>query len=110
LLVFSVVIFGGGLFILPGRNFARFNLMLFILFCLVIRTGYQGVQFDIMLKEMRPKDVQTIDELIERNFTIYGNRNAFSATEAMEIHKMQVNSREMTTNDKIISECDPTIT
>jgi hypothetical protein len=35
---------------LPGRNFARFILMQFILFSLVVRTGYQGVQFDMMLK------------------------------------------------------------
>ncbi len=60
------------MFILPGRNFARFNLMVFILFSLVVRTAYQGVQFDMMLKEMRPKDVKTIDELLEKNFTIYG--------------------------------------
>jgi hypothetical protein len=46
----SYVVFGGGLFILPRRNFARFNLMLFILFCLVIRTAYQGVQFTMMFE------------------------------------------------------------
>lgn len=34
--------------ILPTRNFARFLLMIFILFCLIIRNGYQGVQFDMM--------------------------------------------------------------
>jgi hypothetical protein len=41
---------GGGQFKLPGRNFARYCLMLFILFCLVMRTAYQGMQFDLMLK------------------------------------------------------------
>jgi hypothetical protein len=35
---------------LPGRNFARFFLMNYILFSLVVRTGYQGVQYDMMLK------------------------------------------------------------
>jgi hypothetical protein len=41
---------GGGMISLPGRNFARFILMQFILFSLIVRTGYQGVQFDMMLK------------------------------------------------------------
>jgi hypothetical protein len=43
-----VAFFGQSQNILPGRNFSRFLLMLFILFCLVIRTAYQGVQFDMM--------------------------------------------------------------
>lgn len=34
---------------LPGRNFARYILMLYILFCLIIRTGYQSLQYDFML-------------------------------------------------------------
>jgi ribosomal protein S13 len=56
---------------LPGRNFARFILMNYIWFALIIRTGYQGVQFEMMLKEMRPRDIETIDELIANNYTIY---------------------------------------
>lgn len=57
--------------ILPGRNFARYLLTLFILFCLVIRTAYQGKQFEFLQKEMRPADVATIEEMIERNFTFH---------------------------------------
>jgi hypothetical protein len=41
---------GSSISALPGRNFARFFLMNFILFSLVMRTGYQGVQYDMMLK------------------------------------------------------------
>lgn len=41
--------FGQSQTILPGRNFARYMLMLFILFCLIVRTGYQSLQFDLML-------------------------------------------------------------
>jgi hypothetical protein len=95
ILVHSYVMLGGGLFILPGRNFARFNLMMFILFCLVVRTAYQGVQFNMMLKEMRPRDLQTIDELFAHNFNIC----AYESTKAMmvgtefenrfELHKIQ---------------------
>lgn len=56
---------------LPGRNFARFLLALYIMFCLVARTAYQGKQFEFLQKEMRPADITTIDELIERNFSLY---------------------------------------
>jgi hypothetical protein len=45
-----VAFFGQSQNILPTRSFARFILMMFILFSLIIRTGYQGVQFDLMYK------------------------------------------------------------
>lgn len=57
--------------ILPGRNFARYLLTCFILFCLVLRTAYQGKQFEFLQKDMRPADVATIDEMIDKNFTFY---------------------------------------
>jgi hypothetical protein len=86
---------------LPGRNFARFLLMNFILFTLVARTGYQGVQYDMMLKvclilavlfsfqrmipqEIRAKNVKTIDELIENNYTFYSHEDFFSMIKDMD--------------------------
>jgi S-ribosylhomocysteine lyase LuxS involved in autoinducer biosynthesis len=100
---------GGGMISLPGRNFARFILMQFILFSLIVRTGYQGVQFDMMLKvcrgvtltcsvfdlkfiqtnlqEIRPKDVETIEEMIEQNFTFYADKETFEAILIMEFTK-----------------------
>jgi hypothetical protein len=49
---FNVLIafFGQSQNILPRRNFARYLLILFIMFCLIIRTGYQGVQFELIFK------------------------------------------------------------
>jgi hypothetical protein len=92
---------GGGMLALPGRNFARFILMNFIVFSLVVRTGYQGVQYDMMLKvclilvgsfsfqrmisqEIRPTNVETIDELIEKNYTFYCVKNRFKYIKDME--------------------------
>lgn len=63
--------FGFAQTILPGRNFARFILMLFILFNLIMRAAYQGKQFEFMGLEMRRPDVQSIDEMIEQNFTLH---------------------------------------
>lgn len=56
--------------ILPGRNFSRYLLTIYILFCLVVRTAYQGKQFEFLQKDMRPSDVETIEEMIQRNFSI----------------------------------------
>lgn len=58
---------GGTQRILPGRNFARFILMSFLMYSLVIRTIYQGSFFQLMHSSRRHREAQTIDELIERN-------------------------------------------
>lgn len=62
--------FGIGQIALPGRNFSRYILMMFILFCLIIRTAYQGKMFEILQKDLRKPEIQTIDELIQKNITI----------------------------------------
>lgn len=72
---------------LPGRNFARYLLANFILFCLVIRTAYQGMQFEFLQKDMRPNDVETIEEMIENNFTlllISGTENLYQEMEFLK--------------------------
>lgn len=65
------VFFGIGLTRLPGRNFARFLVMAFTLYSLVIRTVYQGKMFEFMQKEMRKSPVKSIDEIIAKNFTFF---------------------------------------
>ncbi|KAG5666299.1 hypothetical protein PVAND_017850 [Polypedilum vanderplanki] len=55
---------------LPISNFPRFILMMFILFCLIFRTAYQGVLFEFMNSDMRKPHAQTIDEIFENNYTI----------------------------------------
>lgn len=62
--------FGIGQIALPGRNFSRYILMMFILFCLIIRTAYQGKMFEILQKDLRKPEIQTIDELFEKNITV----------------------------------------
>lgn len=83
----SVVFFGIGMTQLPGRNFARFLLMLYILFCLVIRTAYQGKQFEFLQKDMRPADVETIDEMIEKNFTFHVENGSSKSFKEMDFFK-----------------------
>lgn len=45
-----IAFFGQDQTILPRRSFARYLLMMFVMLCLVIRTGYQGVQFELLFK------------------------------------------------------------
>jgi hypothetical protein len=64
-------LFGGSQSKLPGRNFARFLLMMFILLCLVMRTLYAGSLFRIIQLNIHHKEAQTIDDMIEHDFKIY---------------------------------------
>lgn len=68
-------LFGISQTILPRRNFARFLLTLFIILCLVLRTAWQGKMFDFLQKDMRHPEVQSIEEMIEKNFTFYMLKN-----------------------------------
>lgn len=67
-------IFFGQASTFPRRSFARFLLLVFILFSLIIRTAYQGKTFEFLQKEMRKQTVKTIEEMIDQNFTFYVER------------------------------------
>lgn len=65
------VFYGMSLITSPSRNFARYMLMMFILFCLIMRTAYQGKMFQFLQKDMRKPEVKSIEEMIENNFTFF---------------------------------------
>ncbi|KAG5674081.1 hypothetical protein PVAND_004068 [Polypedilum vanderplanki] len=54
---------------LPSRNFSRFILTLFLIFCLIIRTAYQGKMYQFMQSNKKHSEPQTINEMIERKYT-----------------------------------------
>ena len=56
---------------LPNRTFARFILMIFFIFCFIIRTVYQGSLFQFLQSDDRNPELQTIDEMIKAKFTFY---------------------------------------
>lgn len=56
---------------MPTRNFARFLLIIFILWCLIMRTCYQSELFKYLQSDMRKPVPKTISEMIARNFTFY---------------------------------------
>lgn len=61
----------------PGRNFARFFMMLFIIWFLIIRTCYQSKLFKHLQSDIRKSAVKTFAELIERNFTFHEDEENF---------------------------------
>jgi uncharacterized membrane protein (DUF485 family) len=71
------IFFGIGQTRLPVENFSRIILMAFIIFCLIIRTAYQGVQFDMLTKDMRKPIPKTISDLKDMGYVINysGGRN-----------------------------------
>ena len=56
---------------LPGRNFARFLLMNFVLFSFVIRSVYQGAAYKFLQTNIHHKEVQSIEGITEQDFSIY---------------------------------------
>jgi hypothetical protein len=70
-----IAFIGGSQKKLPGRNFARFLLMMFLMYSLVIRTIYQGSFYQFLKSNKKHREAQSVDELTEKDFKIY----AFSA-------------------------------
>ena len=55
----------------PGRNFARFLLILFIIWSLIIRTCHQSMLFELMQADLRKPTIKTLDELFQSDLTLY---------------------------------------
>ncbi|CAO1394437.1 unnamed protein product [Diamesa hyperborea] len=71
------VFFGGSLVQTPTRNFARTILCFFMLFCLIIRSSYQGALFQYMQMDSRTPVKENIHEMIEAGYHFYMYKNAF---------------------------------
>lgn len=65
------IFFGIGQTVLPSANFPRFILVLFIFFCLIFRTAYQSILFELITSDVQKPLPTSIAELIEQNFTFY---------------------------------------
>lgn len=44
--------------------------MVFILYCLIMRTAYQGMMFKLLTSDVRKQEMQTIEEMVDKNLTI----------------------------------------
>lgn len=69
-----IILFGGSQTEnkLPKRNFARFLLMLFIIYTFVMRTGfYQGTLYDILKAELYAPEISSVAEYYEKGYEFY---------------------------------------
>ena len=55
----------------PKTSCPRFLLILFVFFCLIFRTCYQSKLFEFMTSESRHSPPKTIEDLRDRNYTLY---------------------------------------
>lgn len=65
------VIYGIPQHVLPGRNFARYILMCFMLYCLTLRSVYQGRVYQMIKSDERKPELSSIQEMIDRKFHFY---------------------------------------
>ncbi|XP_055611403.1 uncharacterized protein LOC129758007 [Uranotaenia lowii] len=65
------VLFGGSSYKLPGRNFARYLLMMWILYCLILRTIYQQALFNFLQQSPIHLAAATLPKFIESNLPVY---------------------------------------
>lgn len=56
---------------LPRRNFARYLLMMFILFSLVMRTVYTGGLFKFLQSDTKVTPIESVSDLIANKYKIY---------------------------------------
>ena len=67
------VFLGGSLKKLPRQNFGRFLLTMFLIYSLIIRVVYQASYYELLKSGKHHKEVQTLEEMIERNFKFYAH-------------------------------------
>lgn len=64
------IFFGVDMVHVPLENCARFFIMIFMLYCIVIRTAYQGKMFEFMTSKVTKSTPQTIEELLEKKIPL----------------------------------------
>ena len=60
----------------PGRNFARFLFILFVVWSLLIRTCHQSMLFELLQADLRRPTIRTLDEFFGSNLTFYEFNNS----------------------------------
>lgn len=66
-----LIVFGSSQHQLPKRNFARFILMAFILYWIILRSAYQGEIFKILKSSKRKPEIASVKEMMDNNYVFY---------------------------------------
>jgi hypothetical protein len=79
-LYLTSIFFGIGVTRLPTRNFARYLFMVFTLYCLIIRTAYQGKMYEFLNKDMRKPTAKTMDDIADMKIPMLYEVNELNIT------------------------------
>ncbi|CRK87192.1 CLUMA_CG000997, isoform A [Clunio marinus] len=98
------VLFGESQKKLPVKNFPRFILMSFMVFCLIMRTCYTGSLFNILKNDISSKKIKSIEELnqMDYKFIIYD-------TLAARLNDKKFMKREVISYSKVEEYCRMTL-
>lgn len=94
-----VAIFGGSQKRIPQRNFARSLLMMFLMFCLVMRTLYTGSLYRFLQSKGYHREAQSIAEMIEKDFKFYTAPSIIDLVEGHERIYQRLLIQLVTTSD-----------
>ncbi|XP_070496609.1 uncharacterized protein [Chironomus tepperi] len=56
---------------LPSRNFSRFILLNMLIYCLILRSAYQGAFFNSMVSNKSKPSAATMDEMLQKKYTLF---------------------------------------
>lgn len=82
------IILGGSMPYLPQNTFSRILLMIFILFCLVQRSLYQGSLYYFLQSNIYAKEVASIDEIVQHKYTVIMSKYMENQLEDKRLLKM----------------------
>lgn len=71
------VFLGVSMTVLPRRNFARFLLTIWMIGCVVLRNAYQGSLFQFISTSKSAPVVNSLDEMLAENYSIYVRKELF---------------------------------
>lgn len=75
------IFFGIGLVETPGRNFSRYLFTMFTLFCLIIRTTYQGKMFEFLTSNPRKPTANNFQDLIDMQIPLAKTYDTFFSSD-----------------------------
>ena len=76
----------------PGESFARFLVILFIIWSMIIRTCHQSMLFKILQADLRKPTVKTLDEFFESNLTLFLHKFSVMASDESFRERMNMTS------------------
>lgn len=82
-----IAFIGDSQMVLPKNSFARFLLMMFLMYSLIVRTLYQGSFYELMNSDKHDERILSIEEMVKKDFTFYvylGYADIFQGTEAIK--------------------------